>query len=276
VRLRPSEVSSAYNSLLSHLAKRTVKHCHWQVHGALALAVQWGQVASNVAASVTPPDPEAFEGRSLRADVLVALLEKARPHPLAPMIVTALDSGAREGELLALRWSDVDLEAGQVHIGRSVRRMKGGFVFSEPKTRRSRRTVELSEWTVSVLRSHRQRQRQLRLLKGELWQDHDLVFPTDLGGPQDGTVVSRSFAAPAVGSGLTGLRFHDLRHSSVSLLLRSGEPMADVSRRAGHAGISVTIDTYGHQLGAGRSMADTMGTILKQAVGDPTGWLANG
>lgn len=148
--------------------------------------------------------------------------------------------------------------------------------FSEPKTKRSRRTVEVSGLTVTVLRSHRQRQLEQRLRVGELWQDNDLVFPTDLGAPQDGTVISRAFGKIAAEAGLEGMRFHDLRHSSVSLLLRSGEPMADVSRRAGHAGIGVTVDTYGHQLGAGKSMATTMGTILAKAIGDPDGWLANG
>ena len=78
---------------------------------------------------------------------------------------------------------------------------------------------------------------------GELWTDLDLVFPTDLGGPQDGSIVSKALRKIASGAGLEGLRFHDLRHSSVSFLLRSGEPMADVSRRAGHLGIGVTVDT---------------------------------
>ena len=275
-KLKPVDVSRAYAELLGHLSKRTVRHCHWQLHGALELAVQWGQVPVNVAGRVKPPEPDAFEGRALNPSELALLLESIREHPLAALIMTAIDTGAREGELLALRWSDVDLDEAIVHIGRSVRRMKSGFLFSEPKTKRSRRTVELSMPAVAVLRSHRQRQLEQRLQAGEHWQDNDLVFPTEVGSPQDGTVISRSFKKIATVCGLEGLRFHDLRHSSVSLLLKGGESMADVSRRAGHAGIGVTVDTYGHQLGAGKSMATTMGSILAKAIGDPDGWLANG
>ncbi len=192
-KLRPADISAAYNQLQERLAKRTVRHCHWQLHGALELAVQWGQAPVNVAKRVTPPEPDEYEGRALTPDELARLLEFVRQSPLAPLILTAIDSGAREGELLALRWSDVDLDAGLVHIGRSVRRMKTGFVFSEPKTKRSRRTVELSEPTVNVLKRHRQRQLEQRLRAGELWIDHDLVFPADLGGPQDGSMISRMF-----------------------------------------------------------------------------------
>ena len=272
--LNPAHISEAYNSLLPRLSKRTVRHAHWQLHGALALAVKWGQLPANVASRVSPPEPEAFEGKAMGAEELSRLLQVIRPHPLAPLIITAIDSGARKGELTALRWSDLDLENGQLHIGRSVRRLKGGFVFSEPKTKRGRRTVVLSEPTIAVLRAHRQRQLEQRLRVGELWQDLDLIFPTRVGTPQDGNRASREFAKLAREAGVEPLRFHDLRHSSVSLLLQSGEPMADVSRRVGHATIAVTVDTYGHGLGAGGSMARTMGDILSQAIGDGTAWLA--
>ena len=275
-KLKPADISGAYNVLVERLSKRTVRHCHWQLHGALELAVQWGQIQVNVASRVTPPEPDAFEGKALNVKEVAYLLESIRTHPMAALIMTAIDSGAREGELLALRWSDIDLEESMVHIGRSVRQMKGGFVFSEPKTKRSKRTVEVSEPTVAVLKSHRQRQLELRLRAGELWQDNDLVFPTDRGAPQDGTVISRAFNKIAAEAGIVGLRFHDLRHSSLSLLLKGGESMADVSRRAGHAGIGVTVDTYGHQLGEAKSLALTMGGILGKAVGDPDGWLVNG
>ncbi len=276
-RLRPSDISAAYNDLLKDLSKRTVRHCHWQLHGALDLAVRWGQIPTNTAGRVTPPEPDAFEGRALNAEELTALLDAIRSRPLAPLVMLAIDTGARQGELLALRWADLSLDEALVHIGRSLRRMnKQGFVFSEPKTKRSRRTVEVSAPTIAILKSHRQRQLEQRLRAGELWTDMDLVFPTDLGTPQDGSYVSRVFGIVAKEAGLANVRFHDLRHSSVTLLLRSGEPVADVSRRVGHSGIGVTVDTYGHQLGAAKSLATTMGSILAEAIGDPTRWLANG
>ena len=115
-----------------------------------------------------------------------------------------------------------------------------------------------------------------RLRAGELWTDLGLVFASETGSPLDGSYVSRLFRQIATGLGFKALRFHDLRHSSVSLLLKGGESMADVSRRAGHATIGVTVDTYGHQLGGAKSLASTMGAILEEAVGDPDRWLANG
>ena len=275
-KLRPSDISNAYNALLHGLSKRTVRHCHWQLHGALELAVRWGQVPVNVAARVSPPEPDAFEGRALSQEELGCLLESISSAPIAPLVLLATDTGAREGELLALRWTAVDLDAGLVHIGRSLRRLKEGFVFTEPKTRSSKRTVEISAFTASVLKAHRQRQLEHRMKVADLWTDLDLVFPTEMGTPQSGSYIARAFRKAVAEAGFKDLRFHDLRHSSVSLLLRSGEPMANVSRRAGHSSIGVTVDTYGHKLEAGGTMAATMGAILEEAVPDRTRWLANG
>ena len=274
--LKPADISEAYNALLERLAKRTVRHCHWQLHGALALAVQWGQTQVNVAARVKPPVPEAFEGQALSAADVGRLLEAVRSRPMAPLIMLAIDSGGRQGELLALRWSDLDFDSGLIHIGRSVRRLKGRFEFTEPKTRRSRRAVEVSATTVTALKVHRQRQLEQRLRAGELWTNLDLVFANETGSPLDGSYVSRVFRQIASGIGLKTMRFHDLRHSSVSLLLKNGESMAEVSRRAGHSSIGVTVDTYGHQMGDAKSLAETMGAILEKAVTDPATWLANG
>jgi len=127
-----------------------------------------------------------------------------------------------------------------------------------------------------VLKAHRQRQLEHRMKVADLWTDLDLVFPTEMGTPQSGSYIARAFRKAVAEAGFKDLRFHDLRHSSVSLLLRSGEPMANVSRRAGHSSIGVTVDTYGHKLEAGGTMAATMGAILEEAVPDRTRWLANG
>jgi len=135
-------------------------------------------------------------------------------------------------------------------------------------------TVEVSLPTIAVLRAHRQRQLEQRLRAGELWADLDLVFSTDDGKPYDGGFISRTFKKIATDAALQGPRFHDLRHSSVTLLLKSGEPMANVSRRTGHSTIGVTVDTYGHQLGARGSMAATMGEIIGNSIANPDRWLA--
>jgi integrase len=276
VNLRPADVSAAYKRLEETLSKRTVRHVHWQLHAALELSVRWGQIPINAASRVSPPTADSFEARALSKDEVTSLLTSVRGKPLGPLVMTALDTGAREGELLALRWTDLDLDRGIAHISRSVRRSKGKWEFSEPKTKRSRRAVGISAPTVAMLKSHRQHQLERRLRLGEAWTDLDLVFPTGRGTPQNATEVSKSFRKLAAEAGFEGLRFHDLRHSSVSLLLGRGESMADVSRRVGHSGIGTTVDTYGHLLGTAPSLAATMGSILENSVKDPDGWLANG
>jgi integrase len=275
-KLRAADVSRVENELQRKLSRRTVRHAHWQLHGALELAVKWNQIPANVAAKVSPPEPDPFEGRALTEDELRRLFEAMQGQAMAPLILLALDSGAREGELLALRWSDVDLDTGNIFVGRNLRRMKDGFHFSEPKTKRSRRTVEVSAPTRLILKAHRQRQLELRLRVGDVWTDLNLVFPTDLGTPQSGSYVSRAFKKIAARAGIDGVRFHDLRHSSVSLLLKSGEPMAVVSRRAGHSNIGTTVDTYGHLLDAGGSTSKVMGAIIEKSGADLDRWLANG
>ena len=274
-RLRPSDISRAYDVLLKRLSKRTVRHCHWQLHGALELAVRWDQIPVNMAARVDPPEADAFEGRALSRDEVTSLLESIRTKPLAPLVMLALDTGAREGELLALRWSDVDFDSGVIHIGRSVRRIKEAFVFTEPKTRRSRRTVGMSAPQSPCSGHTGDDSTSSACVWANCGRTLTSSSPRTPGLPRP-AVRSHAFKNAARSAGFDGLRFHDLRHSSVSLLLASGESMADVSRRAGHSGIGVTVDTYGHKLGVGASLAAAMGSILEESVTDPGTWLANG
>ena len=278
-RLRPTDISAAYKELEARLARRTVRHCHWQLHGALELAVRWGQVPVNVAGRVDPPEPAAFEGRALNQDEVRILLEAVQSTELAALVWLAIDSGARQGELLALTADDVDFENRLVHIGRSVRRIRGqGMTFSPPKTRLSRRTVEIAPATMSVLRAHRALQLERRMKAGELWdQSQNLFFPTATGGAQDGVSITKAFKKIARAAGLGAGRFHDLRHTSVSLLLEAGAKMDDVRARVGHRSITTTVNVYGHRVAGTSSIAATMNTILTDArANDSAGWLANG
>ncbi|MPZ47890.1 MAG: tyrosine-type recombinase/integrase [Dehalococcoidia bacterium] len=277
-RLKPNEISNAYNQLLVGLSHRTVRHCHWQLHGALALAVNWGQVPTNVADRVKPPVAEVFEGRALGHEEVRLLLDAVRPSPLAALVWLAVDSGARQGELLALRTDDVDLETGLIHISRSVRRVAGqGMVFSSPKTRLSRRTVEIAPTTVAILKAYRATQLAKRLKAGELWDsDGNLFFSNDTGGVLDGVGVTKAFQKIAAGAGLGALRFHDLRHTCVTLLLAAGVKMDDIRARVGHSSITTTVNVYGHRIAGTGSMAATMDAILTSATRESEGWLANG
>ena len=278
VALKPARISEAYNRLMEGLSKRTVRHCHWQLHGALELAVNWGQAPTNVAARVTPPEPDDFEGRALTQAEVGQMLKAVSGTEYEALVWLALDSGARQGELLALQSGDVDLERGLIHIRRSVRRITGqGMVYSTPKTKLSKRTVEIAPATILVLRAYRLAQKERRLRAGDLWDTApDLFFTNDLGGPLDGVGVTKGFQKLVANAGLGQLRFHDLRHSSATRLLAAGARMDEIRARMGHSSIMTTVNVYGHRSADGGAVAEKMQGILVRPDAIPDGWLANG
>jgi integrase len=153
----------------------------------------------------------------------------------------------RQGELLALPWRDVDLEAGTVQVRATLQRMPDGFVFAEPKTPRSRRQVALTEAALVSPRRHRVVQSSERLRLGPAWEDNDLVFTDGDGGPIDGTNLSRSsFYRLLERTGLPRSRFHDLRHTATTLMLQQGVHPKIAAAMLGHSNMAVTLDLYSH------------------------------
>jgi integrase len=158
-------------------------------------------------------------------------------------------TGLRQGELLGLRWQDVNLDAGARHVQQTCQWLPGqGFIFRQPKTSRSCRAVALSPDTVQRVRQHRHRQLEERLLVGPAYQDHGLVFATPLGTPIDPSNLRRAWARIVKAAGLDHLRFHDLRHAHATLMLQQGTHPKVVSERLGHSGIGITLDIYSHVL----------------------------
>jgi integrase len=173
-------------------------------------------------------------------------------------------TGLRQGELLGRKWEDLDLEDGVVRVRRTLARHKGRLVLGEPKTKRSRRTVQLTEAAVQVLKEHLSRQRQQMERLGDRYEDQGLVFAT-----QKGTLVNptnlrkRSFEPLLKKAGLPSIRFHDLRHTCATLLLSRNVNPKIVFEMLGHATIAITLDTYSHvlptmQKGAARAFEDTL------------------
>jgi integrase len=227
---------------------------------------------------VKPPSADDYEGRALSQAEVNHLLEAVTDTLYQALVWLAIDTGARQGELLALQTEDVDLEGGLIHIRRSVRRITGqGMVYSPPKTKLSKRTVEIAPATISVLRAHRMAQKERRLRAGDLWDTNaDLFFTNDVGGPLDGVGVTKGFQKLVANAGLGNLRFHDLRHSSATRLLAAGARMDEVRTRMGHSSIMTTVNIYGHQTANGASVAEKMQSILTSTTTVSDGWLANG
>ncbi len=155
----------------------------------------------------------------------------------------------RIGELLGLQWADVDLGAAKLAVCRALQRQNdAGLVFVEPKTGPSRRSIVPSQHAVLALRQHRARQLERRLLAGEAWHDHGLVFCSATGGPVDLSWQRQTFYQVLKQADLPPIRFHDLRHTAATLLLTQGVHPKVVSEMLGHATITLTLDTYSHLL----------------------------
>lgn len=186
----------------------------------------------------------------------------------APLYTTAVALGLRQGELLGLRWSDVDLDAGTLTIRRSLR--VGDRDLAEPKTERAKRTLTLGASVVSVLRAHRTRQLEERLAAGSRWHEGEFVFATRTGEAIDSRNVTKAFQRALRDAGLPRQRFHDLRHACATLLLEDGEELAVISRILGHSNLSTTADVYAHLTPAMlQRSADRMDGILrKRAAGE--------
>jgi integrase len=229
------------------LSPTTVSHLHTVLHGAFAEAVRWGLLPRNVVSLVRPPHKAHVEVVALTVEQARALLAAAAGNSLEALFVLAVKTGMRRGELLALRWEDVDLDKGMIQVLGTLRRTREGLTFGVPKTAASRRQVVLSPSMVAALRRHRARQEEERQGIGDLWLNLGLVFPNRLGRPMEPRDLLANVYRPLLDrAGLPPVTFHALRHSAATLLLSEGEHPKVVRELLGHAQVSITLDRYSH------------------------------
>ncbi len=263
--LRPAHIQAVYSHLRERrLAARTILHHHRVLKEALGHAVGWQLIERNPADAVSAPRVERREMQSLDAGGVERLVGACEDDNLRRLVFTAVSTGMRIGELLGLRWDDLDLEARTATVRRTAQYLgSGGVVLRPPKTSRSRRTISLSPSTVAVLREHRVAQTEQRLLLGPAYEDHGVAFAAPDGRLMAPYAASARFRTVARRLGFTGLRFHDLRHTSATLALQAGVPAKLVSDRLGHASVAFTLDTYAHVLpDQQRQAADLMDSLL--------------
>jgi integrase len=250
------------------LSGSTVQKIHHIVHKALGQAVKWDLIPRNPAESVKAPTPSSKEMRPLSADEARTLLRAAKGNRLEALYILAVHTGMRRGELLGLKWDDVDLDTGvpRVRVRRTLTRTGGGkgLALGEPKTKASRRTVRLTPGAVDALRRHRARQAEERLKVGNLYADRGLVFAGESGGLiNPSNLRQRSFIPLLRAAGLPQITFHDLRHTCASLLFSKNVHPKFVQELLGHARVAITLDIYSHMLpGMGGEAADAMGDAL--------------
>jgi integrase len=251
------------------LAPRTVGHAHRVIHAALEQAARDGLVGRNVASLVSPPKVPHAEITTLSSAQVRALLTAAQGDNLEALIVLAVTAGLRQGEMLGLKWADIDTDAGTLSVRRSLAPVASGeLIFQEPKTARSRRTITLTRAAISALKAHRVRQTEERL-RAIGWEHGDMVFPDAIGRPQHPSNVSLDWRALRDRAGLpASFRFHDLRHTAASLALSAGVPITTVSEMLGHANTAITLAIYAHAVpGSQQAAADAMDAVLSAASG---------
>jgi integrase len=260
--LTPAHVRALYRKKLgSGLAPRAVQYIHVTLHKALKQAVMDGLIPRNVTEAVKAPQAHKKEVRPLDTTQIKALLSAARGGRLEALYVLAIHTGLRRSELLGLKWTDVDLEAGILSVQRSL---DTDGTFNPPKRNKSRRTVKLTGRAAEALKGHRARQNEERLRLGSLWEDHDLVFPKRVGKPMNAdNLYHREFKPLLKKAGLFGFTFHSLRHTSATLLLSKNVNPKIVQEVLGHATISQTMDTYSHVM---PGMGDVAASALEEAL----------
>jgi integrase len=248
------------------LSPATVQKVHHVIHKALSQAVRWDLIARNPADAVQAPTPSTEEMRPLSADEARRLLDAANGDRLEALYVLTVHTGMRRGNLLGLRWSDVDLEGGTVSVRRTLTRTDNGkgVALGDPKTKRSRRTVRLTRGSAEALRRHLERQlRQIEEV-GDHYRDEGLVFATEAGTPiNPSNLRQRSFAPLLKRAGLPHIRFHDLRHTCATLLLSRNVHPKYVQELLDHTSVAITLDTYSHTV---PGMGDQTAAAMEDAL----------
>jgi integrase len=264
-KLTPAHVRGLYRDKVnSALAPRTVLHIHRAFSKALKQAAADGLIPRNPAAPVKPPQPRGEEIRPLNREQVRVLFEAASGDRLEALYIVAVTAGLRRGELQGLKWEDLDLEAGTMQVRRTLSEPKGGYIFEAPKSGKGR-NIRLTQRATAALTEHRKQQLEVRMERGMLWQENKLVFPSTVGTPLSGGNLNRAFKVTLQRAGLQkSTRFHDLRHTCATLLLKQGVNPKFVQELLGHADISLTLNVYSHVL---PDMGDATADAMEAALG---------
>ncbi|MFF7252376.1 tyrosine-type recombinase/integrase [Streptomyces microflavus] len=258
------------------LSPLTVTYVHSVLKAALEHAVREDELPRNVARNVktTTHQPKRF--RPLTAAEARQFLDAARADRLHALYELALRTGLRKGELLGLHWEDLDLTTGTASIRRSLQRTRtGGLTHLPTKTRASERRIALPTECLHSLKEHKGRQDKERETAESAWQDSGLIFTTPTGGPLDPANLTRRFRSFLDRAGLRRIRFHDLRHSTATLLLEQGVELVVIKELLGHAHNGVTAGVYAHvrlrlQHQAINALGDVLGPTGDSPAGPPT------
>ena len=229
------------------LSSSTVKKNYEIIRNSLEHAIDFGLIQNNVALKVKLPKSERKELMVWDEDEVNHFLQTAKEDRYYIVFYLAVTTGMRQGEILGLRWSDVNLKDGLLSIRQTLSHDGKTFI-NGAKTKASLRTIALSEATIKKLQNHKMISSQEKLAIGPGYLNHNLVISTQIGSPVNPANIRRSFNRLTEVACLPRIRFHDLRHTHASLLLSKGINIKVISERLGHSNIKITLDTYSHVL----------------------------
>lgn len=268
-KLTPLDVQGLYTDRMTtgKLSPTTVQQIHNILHKALKQAMRWGLLTRNVTEAIEPPKRVSTEMKVWSRDQAAAFLAVADKHELAALWRLALLTGMRRGEILGLKWEDLDLTTGTLAVRRTCIRGTGGnFEFNQPKTAKSRRQISLTRSTVEGLQRHRKRQVEASMKIRDVYNDLDLVFAAADGNPLHPNSLALQFNRLIAQACVPRIRFHDLRHTSATLMLANGEHPKIVAERLGHSDIGMTMNRYSHvTMDMQRQAADRLDDLMEGA-----------
>jgi len=258
--ITPSHIRQLYLRMQSEgKGARTIQLVHVTLHCAFAQAVKEGLIGHNPLEAVERPKVETKRYDIFTEKQARTFITAAKGHPYEALFFLALTTGMRKGEILGLMWTDVDWEKSILRIERQLQPVSyEGGALVPTKTKSGRRHIMVGKVALALLKEHRERQELQKAVAGNRWQEHGMLFTTSIGTYIDQTKVSRAFKCILREAGLPDLRFHDLRHTSISILLDNGTPVNTVQSRAGHSKASVTTDIYGHAIARSQEVAARM------------------
>lgn len=247
-QLQPQAIQAYYGRACEKLSSKSVLYHHRILKHALKYAIRQGYLGRNPCDLVDPPKPQKKDMRTLTPGEVAILLETASDSRFYPVIYTAVSTGLRQAELLALRWRDIDFDSESISVSRALYKRRGICQFLGPKTPHSRRRVSIPAKLADYLKEYKADTESLSLHLGHLPRLDDLVFGNIEGKPLDPGVLSHSFAKIAKRAGLQGVRFHDLRHTFASIMLLRGAKPKVISEALGHSSVAFTMDVYSHTM----------------------------
>lgn len=270
--IKPLHLQNFYDKLLENgklngkggLSSRSVLSIHRIIHSSLKQALKWQLVIRNVADSVEPPKAKKYKAKFLTDEQTERLLEIAKTTDIYVPIVIAVYTGARRGEILGLNWNNINFEKGYIRIIDNLCATNNGLIIKQPKTNNGIRTIAISNTLIKILKKHKIRQLENKMRLGIHYKDNNMVCCYEDGHLYNPKRFSAKFHELLEKNNLPIIRFHDLRHSHASLLVKLGVQPKEISERLGHSNIGITMDLYSHLYEeTDREVADMFDKLIK-------------